>query len=421
MIAVVQQELRDLWVGGRGLALCFGYSLLLSVIAYLTATNQALNYLEQRETVNLTLQVAIAAGALLTLIAAADAVSGERERGTLESLLLSPVSRVELAAGKLLAALSLGLAAFAIAIPYLWFLGRGIGIVGNALAVAFVVGGLLAVFLASLGLLVSIFAGSNRVSLSTSLFMLLALFAPTQLPAGAQQGWAGELLLRLNPVTAGLHYVGRILVNGHPWSEDVAWLASPLVAAAIFAAAALGVGGRSIRLRAAVVAAALLVLAVPVASASAGTGAVTVSVDRTSVSTRLGQEVVLRTTVANKGAAPARGLIAHLNVVSLRGDVYVDPEDWSSQRTRFLAPVAAGTSTTLSWPIKAVNPGSIGVYVAVLPARAGARPVAGPTVQIEIADRRTLDSGGILPLALGIPAALAAALLARRAASRGRR
>src|SRR5580765_3287087 len=87
---VLQRELRDLWSGGRGLVLCFAFSLLLGLIAYLTATNRALNLLEQRESVNLTLQVAIAVGALLTLLAAADAVSGERERSTLETLLPTP-------------------------------------------------------------------------------------------------------------------------------------------------------------------------------------------------------------------------------------------------------------------------------------------------------------------------------------------
>src|SRR5438067_1394281 len=115
------QEARDLWLGGRGLALSLAFSLLLSVLAYLTATNRALNFLEQRESVNLTLQVAIAVGALLALLAAADTVSGERERGTLEALLLTPVSRLQLTSGKLGAALTLWLAAFAITIPYVWF------------------------------------------------------------------------------------------------------------------------------------------------------------------------------------------------------------------------------------------------------------------------------------------------------------
>jgi ABC-2 type transport system permease protein len=225
------------------------FSLLLSVISYLVATNRALNFLEQRETVNLTLQVAIAVGALLALLAGADALSGERERGTLESLLLTPVSRLELTAGKLLASLSLWLSAFVISLPYVWFLGRGVGVLGDAVALGVVVGTLLALFLAALGIVISAFAASNRVSLSLSLFLMLALFVPTQLPSSAQQGWAGELLLRLNPLTAGEHYVGKILVNGHPWSQDASWLVSTLVAAVLFPALALLVGSRFVRLR----------------------------------------------------------------------------------------------------------------------------------------------------------------------------
>jgi ABC-2 type transport system permease protein len=245
---VLEQELRDLWLGGRALPIAFAFSLLLSAMAYLTATNSALNFLEQRETVNLTLQVGIAVGALLALLAAADAISGERERGTLESLLLTPVPRLELTLGKLLAALSLWFAALAITAPYVWFLGRGVGIVGYALASGIVVGTLLAIFLASLGMTVSIFTSSNRVSLSLSLFVLLALFAPTQLPSSAQRGRVGDLLLRVNPMTAGEHYVGKILVDGHGWREDLSWLVSPLAAAIVFALGACALGARYLRL-----------------------------------------------------------------------------------------------------------------------------------------------------------------------------
>ena len=248
-IVVTGQELRDLWLGGRGLVLSFAFSLLLSVIAYLVATSQALNFLEQRETVNLTLQVAIAAGALLALLAAADTVSGERERGTLESLLVTPVSRLEITLGKLFGALSLWLAALVITVPYIWFLGRGVGLVGEALASGLVVGTLIAVFLASFGVLVSVFAASNRVSLSLSLVVLLALFVPTQLPSSAQQGWVGDLQLRLNPLTAGEHYVGKIVTNGHAWSQDISWLVSPAVAAVVFTVAALVAGARFTGLR----------------------------------------------------------------------------------------------------------------------------------------------------------------------------
>jgi ABC-2 type transport system permease protein len=246
---VAEQETRALWVAGRGLPLILAFSVLVGVIAYLTATNRALNFLEQRESVSLTLQVAIAVGSLLALLAGADAISGERERGTLESLLLTPVPRRNLAVGKLVGALSLWVAAFVVTIPYVWFLGRGVGLVGVALAAGIVVGTLIAVFLASLGFIISLFAGSNRVSLSVALFLLLALFAPTQLPTNAQRGSLGDFLLHANPVTAGEHYVGQLLVQGHSWTQDASWLVSPLVGAVVGALVAVSLGARFIRLQ----------------------------------------------------------------------------------------------------------------------------------------------------------------------------
>jgi len=171
-------------------------------------------------------------------------------------------------------------------------------------------------------------------------------------------------------------------------------------------------------LRAAAVAAAV-VAALLAASPVPAAGGLTVAVDRTAISTELGRKFEFRATISNRGAAPAAGLIAHLNVLSLLPGVYVDPEDWSSNRTRYLAPIPAGGSTTIAWRLAAVNSGSIGVYVAVLPGSAGARPVTGPTVRVAIAKRRTLDSGGILPLALGVPALLGLLTVGLRLRRRG--
>ena len=65
---VARQELRDLWIGGRGLLLVLAFSVLVSAITYVGATSEGINFLEKRETVNLTLQVAVAFGALVALI-----------------------------------------------------------------------------------------------------------------------------------------------------------------------------------------------------------------------------------------------------------------------------------------------------------------------------------------------------------------
>lgn len=241
---VAGQELRDLWLSGRGLTMMLAHTVLLSVSTYLIATNQELNFLEQREAINLVLKVAVVVGCLLVVIAAADAISGERERGTLESLLLTPAPRRALLVGKGLAALSLWFAAFALSLPYLWWIGRDVGTFPSASVGGFVVGTLLALFLVGVGLIVTMFSQSNRLSISLSFFLLLALVAPSQLPTGATRGWAGELLMRADPFTAGLLYLERLIINAHTLTQDIGLLATPVVAAVLLPAVVLGLAGR---------------------------------------------------------------------------------------------------------------------------------------------------------------------------------
>lgn len=152
------------------------------------------------------------------------------------------------------------------------------------------------------------------------------------------------------------------------------------------------------------------VLAILVSSApSLARAAVTVSPSRTEVSTSIGRDFTFSTRVDNKASTATQPLVAHLNVLSLRSGVYVDPEDWSSRRTVFIGSIPARGSRLIDWKVKAVNSGDIGIYVAVLPESGEAVPPAtSPTIHVGIVQRRTLNSGGIVPLAAGIPAALAA-------------
>jgi hypothetical protein len=127
--------------------LMLAFTGLLSVTTYLVASNQALNFLEQRESVSLTLQIVVAVGGLLVLLGSADSVSGERERGTLETLLLTPAPRRAIVVGKGAAALSRWAGSLLLTVPYVWYLGHGVGVAGVALGSALLVGTLLSFLL----------------------------------------------------------------------------------------------------------------------------------------------------------------------------------------------------------------------------------------------------------------------------------
>jgi hypothetical protein len=165
---------------------------------------------------------------------------------------------------------------------------------------------------------------------------------------------------------------------------------------------------RRVRLLASTVAAACaaLVLAAGTAAQSSSVP-VSVRVDKTEIASGLGDAFSFKTTIANTGGATTVPLVAHLNILTLRPGVYVDPEDWSGQRTVFLDPISPRRAVTITWSLKAVGSGTLAAYVAVLPQdRPTAPPAISPTVRVAVEDRRLINAGGILPLALGVPALL---------------
>ncbi len=236
---VATQELRDLWLSSRGPVVMLVYSLLLSVLAYLSAGNADLNLLDARESVGVLVQVAITVGGLAALVAGADAIAGERERGTLEHLLLTPTPLSSLVIGKLIAALSVWFVAMVIAIPYVVSLGDGPGVSADGVLVLIVAGSLIGVALAGLGLAVSAVASSNRVSIAASIVILLVLAAPSQLPQAASRGLLGDVIIRANPVSAGLKLASNVLVDQRSWGSQWSLLIAPAIAAGVFIAIAI--------------------------------------------------------------------------------------------------------------------------------------------------------------------------------------
>ncbi|GIH03580.1 hypothetical protein Rhe02_16470 [Rhizocola hellebori] len=159
------------------------------------------------------------------------------------------------------------------------------------------------------------------------------------------------------------------------------------------------------------------------AAHAADTEPIEVSFDQTEVVVVIGQQFSLQSEVVNTGPIPAGARLAHLNVASLTGGVYVDPEDWSANRSLSVEPMAPGDSVPLDWDLHAVNAGSFDVYVVLLPnaaATAGTGPlIVSPPVHVTVTERRTLNPGGSLPTVIAVPVLLG--LIAATIRYRGRR
>jgi len=421
---VFRRELIDLWIGGKAFNLMLIYSLVLGGMVYIYSFNTELSLIPPKEATYEMLKNAMAVAMFVGLIIGADTLSGERDRATLESLLLTPANRRQVILGKFLAAFSIWPAAYVIAIPYLYVLAQGDSVLAPALFWGAVTGTILVVGYTAVGMLVSFWSGTNKVSYFIALGIYAALLIPAELP-GKSAGAAGQFLQWINPMASVNHFLSKHLVNYRSVAEFWPWLITAVVLAVVAMAVLLFVGaglrlepGRKNKLWTrlshafglSLIAGLLIVsglLASPAYAVQADEN-LSISVDADARQLKTGDTIEFKTVVKNNGAAASPPLIVAMNVINLdaTGDV-VDPEDWSPQRTQYIDALGAGESIELSWVINTILEGDFMVYMVLLPepgsAESTSHPVASSGIHLTVAPFTRLNPGGVLPFAIGGP------------------
>ncbi|MFA5943510.1 MAG: ABC transporter permease subunit [Candidatus Thermoplasmatota archaeon] len=226
---MASQELRILWLGGRAPLLLTLFAVAFSALAFLFATNKELSLIPPRETLYLLSSSSIAVGLLVSLILGADSVSGERDRGSLEALLLTPANRRDLVLGKYLAALSPWPAILVLLAPFLYQLSPNLDSFIEAMMWTVIMGTIVVAGFTAFGVLVSIRAGSNKTSLGIALVTFLLFMIPTQLPGTAQTGGLGLIMKKMNPLESAAHFLEKMLVNNRTPGEMAVFLLAPVL------------------------------------------------------------------------------------------------------------------------------------------------------------------------------------------------
>lgn len=227
------RELTDLWIGGKALYLILAYSLFLGFQSYAQVKTSETSFVPPKEMVFAALQAVIYLTGLIGMIIGADSISGERERGTLEALLLTPASRRQILLGKFLAGLSPWPLALLIAIPFFLMLAQGDPVFGQALFLGGILGSLLAIGFTGLGMLVSFWSNSNRLSFFVSLGMYLVLLLPSSWPGRTVRGAVAKFFQRVNPLEGVNEILEKILINNRSFAEYELWMRTPEVFAGL--------------------------------------------------------------------------------------------------------------------------------------------------------------------------------------------
>lgn len=430
---ILIRELTDLWVGGKALTLILIYSVLLGILVYVLSSNSELSLIPPKEMAYETLKNAMAVSLFIGLIIGADSLSGERERSTLEALLLTPASRSQIIFGKFLAGISIWPIAFLIVVPYINVVSQGDEVLGPAILWGAITGSILVPAYTGLGMLVSYFSNSNKTSYFVSLGIYILFLVPAQLPGRAQTGSTGQFLQWINPVAAVNHFLSKHLVNYRTVAEFWTWLVAPagfliIILGMLFLFAAPGLrleGGRSsrwlLRIKPAVVAPLLVILAFGftvnpvVAQSSQPVNGLEITIDKQYLVVKTGDKVTYDTVITNHSDQTSAPLIIAMNVINLdkQGDV-VDPEDWSPQRTQYIDALKPGESASLGWIINTILDGDYMVYMVLIDAPSStettSHPVASSGIHLTVTPYTRLNPLGVLPYAIGGPVLLGLAI-----------
>jgi hypothetical protein len=139
----------------------------------------------------------------------------------------------------------------------------------------------------------------------------------------------------------------------------------------------------------------------------------TISLSESEISAFTGDRFTFTSEIANDGSSATPPLIANLAFVAIDGETYVDPEDWSPQRTMTVGAIRAGSLATQTWTVKPDLEGDVAIYVVALPREpelSTAAPLAvSPAIHLHVEEHRSLNPGGVLPVVLIVPAVLAVA------------
>ncbi len=225
---VCRREMAELWIGGKALGLLLVYTVIIGGMSFVSVQNSQQDLIPPKELVFSTLQISIYVGICMGVIIGADTVSGARERGALETLLLTPASRSQIVVGKFLASLSPWPAAFAVTVPCLAVLSQGDPVFGLALRWGGLMGTILVLGFTGMAMLVSYWSTSNRTSYFVSLTLYLLFLLPSLLPGQAQKGLVGKFFQRANPLAGSDEFLEKVVVNNRTFHEYRSWLKGPV-------------------------------------------------------------------------------------------------------------------------------------------------------------------------------------------------
>jgi len=228
---IARKEAGELLLSVRGLAWLTAVSIALSVFGLLLVGNTELSLLDNAQVVYDMAGIVTALGGLLALVVGIDTIAGERERGSLVPLLLTPAARDAILAGKLGGVAVAWVVMFVLALPYVWSVGSSGQNLWPGVAVLALLGSPVVLGFGFFGMGLGARLESARTGLLIGLTALLVATSPLLLGPSLRQSAIGRAFDAVNPFSAAANGFDAVIIDSQTivaqWPHAIvaaAWL-----------------------------------------------------------------------------------------------------------------------------------------------------------------------------------------------------
>lgn len=208
---IIKKEFKESLYENKGIWMMVAAAFILSALCFLVMNIKEGSVLAQNDI----LQYAIKAVLLITLtistVLGASAFASEREENTLESLLLTPISKLNLTLAKFLGVLVVGIILCLVSIPYLIAIGLGSGLVLQAILVTLFCGILLLLAFTGISIGLSVLMGNSKASILTSVLIVLILTFPAFIQGLFKMSPVGTFFLKYDPMASCFNMMKSML------------------------------------------------------------------------------------------------------------------------------------------------------------------------------------------------------------------
>ncbi|SHH92226.1 ABC transporter permease subunit [Clostridium grantii] len=210
---IVKKEIKENFFAMKGVLWLFVVAVLFSGMTYSFITVKELSLLAQTEVMITMGKMILGVSLLISIILASVSFSNEKEQSTIESLMLTPISGIQLANGKLIGTMFMWLMIFLVSLPYMMTLSSGTGI-GYLVILFILITGTAMIFIYSnISISLSIIMGSSKNAMITSILVFLITAIPSFLSTTMKKAGFGMILDGISPLSNTINLMKGVIIN----------------------------------------------------------------------------------------------------------------------------------------------------------------------------------------------------------------